>query len=89
MNGRIENEPTPTKRIAALFRSILIHYAVPIPNVPDYADIEALIDPYVALEILNARKDESRTMQGALRRDVINDGILEAQQRIAKSPLGP
>jgi len=54
MNGRILDGATPEERIAALFRSVLHHYAVPVPNVPDYADIEVLIRPFVELEIWRA-----------------------------------
>jgi len=87
MNGRITDHPTATRRIAALFRSILIHYAIPIPNIPDYSDIEQLIEPFIRYEDRLSRSDECTRVQTQLRRDLLGDDLALAKKEIANSVL--
>jgi hypothetical protein len=87
VNGRITDEPTATKRMAALFRSILIRYSTPFPNMPDYADIEQLIDPFVRREDGISRRDESTRIQNQLRREILADDLARAEKEIEDSVL--
>jgi hypothetical protein len=87
VNGRIIDKESSTKRMAALFRSILIYYSVPIPNVPDYADIEQLIEPFVRYEDRLSRSDECTRLQTQLRRDLLGDDLALARKEIEKSVL--
>ena len=45
---------TPEGRIAIQVRELIVKVVKPYPNVPDWADIEAHIKPYVRFEILSA-----------------------------------
>ena len=73
--------------MAALFRSILIHYSVPVPNIPDYSDIEQLIEPFVRYEDRLSRSDECTRVQTQLRRDLLGDDLALAKKEIDDSVL--
>ena len=58
---RVEMEPTPRGRLAAIMREeIYIHFSSGRRYPPDYADFEAAISNQVAFEILTAKLEEAR-----------------------------
>lgn len=58
MNVRIDAEPTPARRLAALLRTYLNHFIRPPNPTPDYADIAADIERYTLREEFRARLEE-------------------------------
>lgn len=68
MNVRILYESTPARRLAGVFRDILNKYAVPYPNVPDYADLADYIHMYVEYELLSAELNCDRSPAADMKR---------------------
>ena len=75
MDGRIFEQTTPTKRVCAAFRAVLIRYSVPVPPVPDYADLEALLEPFIEVELERRSQEDSHTLYTPLRIEMIQDNI--------------
>jgi hypothetical protein len=59
MNIRAKLENTPERRITAVLRTLITQKIYPPPDNLDYADIENRIAPYLELELLRARVEET------------------------------
>jgi len=69
-NGRIDREESPAGRIAAVARSLCLHFEAERrrtgvgPSEPDYADFRDVLRPFIERELILARIDEARKTGG-------------------------
>jgi hypothetical protein len=59
MNIRAKLENTPERRITAVLHTLIAQKIYPPPDNLDYADIENRLGPYLELELLKARLEET------------------------------
>jgi hypothetical protein len=84
VDGRITHAPTPEGRIAAVIRSQILQDAHPIPDRPDYADLNDWLRPFLSREFLLERIEEA---QGEARRKFLQEDLDRAEARIEKKFL--
>ena len=87
MNGRITNAPTASKRISAVCRSLIIRYSKPVPDRPDYADLDEWLDIYLTREFLLIRIDESHELQTQEHQRKLIDDLVHVESKIADNKL--
>lgn len=87
MDGRITHAPTAKERIAAVCRSLIIKYAHPIPDRPDYADLSEWLEIYLEREFLMRQILESNTEQTETHRKFLSDSLVKAEAEIARQGL--
>ena len=68
MNIRAREGGTPQKRIVAVLRTLVLEMIHPPPNIPDYADIEERLGPYLEYELLAAQLKEAQNSVAELAR---------------------
>lgn len=76
MNGRIEREPTPEGRLAAVAKTIMLR-AVEEKRECDYADFRDALRPFVERELVLARIDEARKSAGERLTDRVGELAME------------
>jgi hypothetical protein len=87
VDGRITHAPTPEGRIAAVIRSLILRDAHPIPDRPDYADLNDWLRPFLSCEFLSERIEEA---PGEQRRQFLREDLERMEARIEKKFLdGP
>jgi hypothetical protein len=68
MNIRAREGDTPQKRIVAVLRTLILEMVHPRPSVPDYADIEERLGPYLEYELVTAQLKEAQNTVAELAR---------------------
>ncbi len=68
MNIRAREGVTPEKRIVAVLRTLILELIHPPPPIPDYADIEERLGPYLEYELLAVQQKENQTTIAELAR---------------------
>jgi len=76
MNGRIEHEPTPEGRLAAVAKTIMLRTAE-AKRECDYADFRDALRPFVERELILARIDEARKAAGERLTDRVGELAME------------
>jgi hypothetical protein len=87
MDGRIIHAPTPAKRVAAVCRSLIMRYAKPVPDRPDYSDLEEWLEVYLTREFLLQRIDESHEQQTQEHQQKLVSDLVHAEAKIAENKL--
>jgi hypothetical protein len=64
MNVRATQEITPEKRIAAAARTCVEKMSKPVPFLPDYADFEAYLGPYIRKELALRERELMKKLTG-------------------------
>lgn len=87
MDGRITHAPTPHARIAAVCRSIILKYAHPAPDRPDYADLSEWLEIYLERELLLRQVLEGNTEQTPEHKNDLRDRLIKVEAVIAENKL--
>ena len=87
MDGRITHAATAEGRIAAVCRSLILKFAKPIPNRPDYADLDEWLKIYLEREFLLERIDEGGIPQTPEHQEILRSQLVLAEAEIAKQGL--
>lgn len=87
MDGRITHGPSPFARIAAVCRSLILRFSKPVPDRPDYADLNEWLQIYLQREFLLERLDESTMPQTPERNEQLRTELVKAETKIAENKL--
>lgn len=87
MDGRITSGPSPEARIAAVCRSLILRYARPLPDRPNYADLNEWLQVYLEREFLVVRIDEGHQPQTEARGEYLRTQLVRAEAKIAENKL--
>lgn len=87
MDGRITHAASPEARIAAVCRALILRYAHPAPDRPDYADLNEWLQVYLEREFLMVRIDEAKQHQSPEHGEGLRAALIRAETRIAENKL--
>lgn len=87
MDGRITHGPSPEARIAAVCRSLIIRFAKPVPDRPDYADLNEWLQVYLEREFTIVRIDEFHQERTEARERLLTERLVRAEAIIAENKL--
>jgi hypothetical protein len=87
MDGRITHAKSSEGRIAAVCRSLIIRMAHPVPDRPDYADLNEWLKIYLTREFLMERIDEWHQDKTPERHKYLMEELVHIERRIDDANL--
>lgn len=87
MYGDIIHGHTPERRIAALLYTLIRKKVTALPFNFDYMDMQDIIRPYLAKEILLIRLDEADQVHSEERKKVLRQNLEAVELDIANHPV--